>query len=150
MNIEPEKKRKRVSPVSILDFMEEARLIWRREWNVIRSDKSESRDFRENFGVGVNVAHTVWMMMDSRELIPNDGRIHHLLWTLSFMKIYGKERMMCHLNRIRDPKTFRKWVWLFIDSIAELESSVVSNLFFKSNNEIFILSYLFLSVKDFV
>ena len=63
-------------------------------------------------------------------VVPNDGRIHHLLWTLSFMKIYGKERMMCHLNRIRDPKTFRKWVWLFIDSIAELESSVVSNLFF--------------------
>ena len=150
MKIEPEKKRKRVSPVSISDLMEEAKFIWCRNWDNIRSDKSESRDFRENFGVGVNVAHMVWMMMDSRELILNDGRIHYLLWVLSFMKIYCKERMMCHLNHIRDPKTFQKWVWLFIYSIAELEPSVVSNLFFKSNNQIFILSYLFLSIKDSV
>ena len=130
MNIEPEKKRKRVSPVSTSDFMEESRLIWRRDWDSLRSDKSESREFWENFGCGVNLTHTIWMMMDSRELIPNNGMIHHLLWILSFMKIYGKERMMCHLNFIRNLKTIRKWMWLCIDFIVELESLVVSNLFF--------------------
>ena len=71
--IEPEKKRKRASPVSPLDFMEEARLMWHRDPKVTRSEKSEDRDFREHFGCGVNVAHTIWMMMESRELIPNDG-----------------------------------------------------------------------------
>lgn len=128
--IEPEKKRKRASPVSPLDFMEEARLMWRRDPKVKRSEKSEDRDFREHFGCGVNVAHTIWMMMESRELIPNDGMIHHLLWTLMFLKSYTKEKTMCTLVGIRDPKTLRKWVWLFIDNLAELESSVVSNFKF--------------------
>ena len=76
------------------------------------------------------MAHTIWMMMESRELIPNDGMIHHLLWTLMFLKSYTKEKTMCTLVGIRDPKTLRKWVWLFIDNLAELESSVVSNFKF--------------------
>ena len=127
MNIEPEKKKKRASPVTPLDFMEETRLMWRRDPKVKRSDKSEDRDFREHFGCGVTVVHTVWMMMESRDLIPNDGMIHHLLWTLMFLKSYAKEKIICTLVGIRDPKTLRKWVWMFIDRIAELESSVVSN-----------------------
>ena len=126
MNIEPETKRKRASPVSPADFMEEARRMWRRDPVNPRSDKQEDRDFRENFGCGVIVVHCVWMMMESRGLILNDGMIHHLLWTLMFMKTYTKEKTICALVGIRDPKTLKKWVWLFIDSISDLESSVVS------------------------
>ena len=88
MNTEPETKRKRVSPVSTSDFMEESIIVWRRNISK-RCDKSEDRDFREHFGYGVIVVHCVWMMMESRELIPNDGMIHHLLWTLMFMKSYN-------------------------------------------------------------
>ena len=72
--------------------MEEARIMWRRDPKIRRSDKSEDHDFREHFGCGVIVVHCVWMMMESRELIPNDGMIYHLLCTLMFMKSYTKEK----------------------------------------------------------
>ena len=88
MNIKPEKKRKRASLVSPLDFIEEVRLVWRRDPKVKRSDKSEDCDFREHFGCGVIVAHTIWMMMESRELISNDG----MFWSLVFLKSYTKEK----------------------------------------------------------
>ena len=149
MNIEPGKKRKRASPVSSLDFMEEARIMLRRDPKIRRSDKSEDHGFREHFGCGVIVVHCVWMMMESREMIPNDGMVHHLLWKLMFMKSYTKEKTMCTLVGIRDPKTLRKWMWLFIYSIAELESSMVSNLNFKPYNSL-VSTHLFLFVKDFV
>ena len=44
MNTEPETKRKRFSPLSTSDFMEEARIMWRID-NSKRCDKSEDRDF---------------------------------------------------------------------------------------------------------
>ena len=104
-------------------------LIWRRNPEIRRSDLSKSLDFREQFGCALIVVHMVWSLLESRKLIQKEGRIHHLLWALSFMKTYDKENTMCNLIYIRDSKTFRKWAWLFIDSIAELESSVVSIFF---------------------
>jgi len=109
MNTKPETKRKRFSLVSTSDFMEEARIMWRID-NSKRCDKSEDRDFLVYFWRGVIVVHCIWMMMESRESIPNDGTIRHLLWTLMFMKSYTKEKTMCTLVGIRDPKTLRKWV----------------------------------------
>ena len=37
------------------------------------------------------------------------------------MKIYGKENTMCSLVGESDPKTFHKWVCLFIDALSNLE-----------------------------
>lgn len=97
-----------------------------------RSNMTESRDFREHFRCKINVTHQICCFAELIELISNEGWIHHLLWALVFIKSYNKDKTMWSLANIRDPETLRKWVWLFIDSIAELESSMVSNIFWRS------------------
>lgn len=51
----------------------------------------------------------------------------HLLWSLKFLALYGKEselaKDICHED------TFRKWNWAMLECIAGLESDVVSSLF---------------------
>lgn len=44
-----------------------------------------------------------------------------------FLKLYTKERPMCSLAGGVDKDTFRKWTWLFIEAIADLESCLVSS-----------------------
>lgn len=50
-----------------------------------------------------------------------------MIWALMIMKICGKERIRCFLVGGSDPKQFRKWVWLFIKAIVNLEEYVVSS-----------------------
>ena len=56
------------------------------------------------------------------------GGFNHYLWALLFMKIYpANETEMCTLLGGIDPKTMRKWVWLFIRSISGLSDTVVGS-----------------------
>ena len=43
-----------------------------------------------------------------------------------FLKVYVKERTMCTLSGVIDPKTFRYRDWQFTTAIANLEPAVVS------------------------
>ncbi len=58
----------------------------------------------------------------------------HLLWTLYFLKVYPREGPGCAAvggsRGAVDPKTMRKWVWLFLERIAELADEVVSSLLY--------------------
>ena len=83
------------------------------------------------------MALTLWEMLVDNDILPDGGSLHHFLWCLMFLKIYGKEKTMCSLLGGIDPKTFRKWVWIFMDAICELESEVVSVIVII----LFILSY---------
>ncbi len=60
------------------------------------------------------------------------GRPEHLLWALYFLKVYPKQGPGCSTvgasNDAIDPKTHRKWVWVFIEAISELVVVVVSFL----------------------
>ena len=58
---------------------------------------------------------------------PVGGTIAHLLWTLLFLKMYGTVDTMSRICKV-DPVTYRKWTWLFLEKIAELHYTVVSNL----------------------
>ena len=104
-----------------------ARNIWNRENKKVRSEKTEDRIFRETFGCGVIIALTTWEMMSDADLLPTNGCLHHFMWALMFMKVYGKEMTMCALAGAIDPKTWRKWTWLFIAAISGLEPFVVSS-----------------------
>ena len=59
------------------------------------------------------------------------GRPKHLLWALHFMKVYPKQSPGCLAVGASagavDPKTHRKWVWAFIDAVANLDNVVVRN-----------------------
>ncbi len=61
---------------------------------------------------------------------PKKSKPKHLLWTLYFLKVYTREAPGCSTvggsKGAIDPKTLRKWVWLFIERIAELADEVVS------------------------
>ena len=71
--------------------------------------------------------------MEEGGLLPEKSRPKHLLWTLYFLKVYPREAAGCSAvgggGGAIDPKTLRKWVWLFIERIGELADEVVSNSF---------------------
>ena len=54
-----------------------------------------------------------------------------LLWALHFMKVYSKQSPGCSAVGVSagavDPKTHRKWVWAFINAVANLVNVVVNN-----------------------
>ena len=63
--------------------------------------------------------------------MPNGVHPHHLLWALMFLKLYCAESVLCMLasgenGQVPDEKTFRKWCWLFVEVISDLQFSVIS------------------------
>ena len=70
-------------------------------------------------------------MLERDSLLPEGSCPKHLLWALHFMKVYPKQSPGCLAVGASagavDPKTHRKWVWAFIDAVANLDDVVVSN-----------------------
>jgi hypothetical protein len=91
---------------------------------------TEDRRFRDFFGTFAACALDSWHRLHHFQLTPGGGRFYHLLWALMFMKIYGKEADLCahagDTSGLVDPKTYRKWVWPFVEALAEMEYNVVS------------------------
>ena len=114
------------------DFAGIARLIQNRASCRVGSDATEARRFREFFGTSVRVVGILWEFLVRDELRPRGGRPWHLLWALYFLKVYAKEGPGCAVvggaHGGVDPKTYRKWVWAFIEAISELVDLVVSFL----------------------
>ena len=83
--------------------------------------------FRGYFGISAEVAVMAWDMMDKHDCLPFEPIFLHLLWALAFMKTYlANDKALSTALGGKDPKTIRKYVWLFIRSIFDLESIVVS------------------------
>jgi len=63
-------------------------------------------------------------------LRPKKSKPKHLLWTLYFSEVNPREAPGCSTvggsQGAIDPKTLRKWVWLFIERITELADEVVN------------------------
>ena len=109
------------------DNLYHTRMIWNRDpGHPSRSTQLEEHIFRQFFGCGVLVCLNLSCALCQAEITPEAGTISHLLWTLMFCKIYGKENTMCSLAGGVDPGTHSKWAWLFIDAIILLESQVIS------------------------
>ena len=87
----------------------------------------EDSRFRGSFGVSADVAAKAWGMMEELNLLPNNPQLCHYLWALAFMCIYPKNDMaLSRLLGNKDPKTIRKYIWEYIDSLFELNLFVVS------------------------
>jgi len=82
------------------------------------------RLFRSNFGVSPRTMQKCWTLLlmhaASSKIKPK-----HLLWTCLFLKTYGKECTHCSICQC-DPKTFRRWIWIVVRAISNLEAHVVS------------------------
>ena len=94
----------------------------------------EDHHFRELFEARIGIVLHVWSTMKGGGFLPEKSRPMHLLWTLYFLKVYPREATGCSAigsgGGAIDPKTLRKWVWLFIERIAELADKVVSIFFY--------------------
>ncbi len=110
----------------------------------------EDQRFRENFGAPFTIVQMVWDMLEEGGLLPEKGEPKHLLWALYFLKCYPKEGPGCAVvggsKGAINPKTMRKWVWLFLERICKLADHVVS-LFFASFFHVF-FSRLFFTKQN--
>ena len=114
------------------DFICAGRDIQNRSARRVSSDATEARLFREHFGSSPAVVSILWHRLDEHALLPPRCQIWHLLWALYFFKVYPKQGTACCVaggpTGAVDPKTFRKWVWAFIECISSLEAEVVSKI----------------------
>jgi hypothetical protein len=112
------------------DFLLVRKDIRNKAGRLIGSIGTEDRHFREFFRAGPFVVADMWTLM----VIPPDGEIKHLLWTLHFLKAYPKQATVCSMvggsTGVIDPKTFRKYMWPFIYAVSDLEPVVVSMKYF--------------------
>jgi len=122
-------KRTRMSTPVASDFILVGKDIQNKAGRPIGSMGTEDRNFREIFGAGPFVVAKLWTLMTDQDLIPPDGKIEHLMWTLHFLKAYPRQGAVCYTvggsSGAIDPKTFRKYMWPFIHAMANLESVLV-------------------------
>ena len=55
------------------------------------------------------------------------GQPKHLLWALMLLKLYAAESVLRTLAGGVDEKTYRKWAWLYVYEISDLQYKVVSD-----------------------
>jgi hypothetical protein len=86
------------------------------------------RRFRATFGQSPLICSMVWDKLEeagARQRMPRGSRAIHLLWAMMFFKLYCAEEVNSSLAGC-DEKTFRKWCWIFVFAISDLEGDVVS------------------------
>lgn len=77
------------------------------------------------FGTTPLICVQIWKrLLKSGRLFRRTSPIH-LLWTMLFLKTYGKASIMTTIVEA-DEKTVRKWVWHIAELIADLDGEVVS------------------------
>jgi hypothetical protein len=110
-------------------LLRDARDIQNRTSQCVRTATMEDRRFRSLFRARTEIMLKVWSMLLEDGLRPKKSKPKHLLWTLYFLKVYPREAPGCSAvggsKGAIDPKTLRKWVWLFIERITELADEVV-------------------------
>ena len=118
-------KRQRETQPDVKEIMIIARRLWRRNPFAQYSAQQEDRDFRESFGCTPMVVLAAWNLLAADDLIPENGSLEHLLWTLAFMKSYNTRRNLSMLCGGADPGTIQKYAFAFIERLADLEPLLV-------------------------
>ena len=75
------------------------------------------RRFRALFGCTCVVCAWMWNYWVHRNVLPSAARPIHLLYALLVLKVYAIEEVNKSMTGV-DEKTFRKWVWIFVDLMA--------------------------------
>jgi hypothetical protein len=105
--------------VTAARFRAEGNEIMQRSRRV--SARVEDARFRAHFGTSANICCDLWNMIGA-----DRGKPVHLLWALMLLKLYCAEAVLCTLAGGVHEQTFRKWAWLFVNEISELQYKVVS------------------------
>jgi hypothetical protein len=115
----------------MLDFEALAQDIQNQVSCLVGVAAAEAWHFWDFFGTSRLIVKKVWELLDRNSLLPEGGLPKHLLWDYYFMKVYLKQSPGCLAVGASagavNPKTHHKWVWAFINAIANLIDVVVSN-----------------------
>ena len=97
--------------------------------NSTGSLQTQYRRFRGHFGVDWYICADLWLLLVpllADEHYFRGAKPKHLLWTLLFLKCYDTEVVLS--ARVHaDEKTFRKWIWMFVDLLSYLSGDLVSD-----------------------
>lgn len=83
--------------------------------------------FKRSFGASPFIVKKVWNLLLKQNLVPEKGKIVHLLWSLAFLKSYSHESVYENWFK-KHRHTLRKWIWKFIAALSRLK--VVSTTIF--------------------
>jgi len=90
-----------------------------------KAEKIAARKFASFFGTSPFICSLLWAYLEPCSNMPLGVQPVHLLWALMFLKVYATESVHAALAGGVDEKTFRKWSWIFVHGIADLEAGVV-------------------------
>jgi hypothetical protein len=90
-----------------------------------RAPAAVDRTFKSLFGCSIIVAHLLWNYMIIHCDSLDEIRVKHMLWALCFLKSYATESQMA-VWFDADRKTVRKYVWLALGKIIQIEVAVVN------------------------
>ena len=108
--------------VNAARFRSEGNDIMKRSRRV--SARTEDARFRAHFGTSPNVCCDLWNKIGGNNI--EGAKPVHLLWALMLLKLYCAESVLCTLAGGVHEQTFRKWAWLFVNEISELQYTKVS------------------------
>ena len=83
---------------------------------------TSERRFRGLFGVTPHICSLVWTLL--RDKAPCRASPKFLLWALLFLKVYATEHVNAGISGVNE-KPFRKWQWIFVRLISELDIASV-------------------------
>jgi hypothetical protein len=101
-----------------------AKFFWSVAETLVPSMKADTahatkvRRFRVLFGVSSPICCRLWHLVKSS--LPNGASPRHLLWTLYFLRQYSDQEVNSAFAKC-DEKTFRKWCWIVIKALADLD-----------------------------
>jgi len=84
---------------------------------VTHSTMSGMRKFRALFGCTPKICEYIWDYLEIALLHPPGAKPFHMLCALLFLKQYCIEELNSIITHL-DPKTYRKWVWIYVELIA--------------------------------
>jgi hypothetical protein len=82
------------------------------------SARTKARRYKALFGVSAATCSRLWALVKPSS--PSSAGSRHLLWTLYFLKQYSHEEVNAAFCQC-DEKTFRKWSWMVMQVLADLE-----------------------------
>ena len=112
------------------DFKALTRNIQNQASHHVSTAMTETLHFCEFFETSLLIVKKVWELLERDSLLPEVCHPKHLFLAFNFMKVYPKQSLGCldigmSAGAI-DLKTHRKWVWAFINAVANLVDIVVS------------------------
>lgn len=100
------------------------------------SETTRQRRFKSFFGVTPHVCFLVWQRIKNEA--PPGSEPKHLLWCLNFLKEYSDEHTRkAVLGAVE--KTIRKWSWIFVKLISDLNVVCQHCVFFHCSNKKYVI-----------